>query len=77
MPSKEHEALVEKVARKIAVGVDEDTSSKVIAVGVVSIILDELLEQFDNVNDDPFIPQGAKNYIHRFLAASALGEQSE
>lgn len=74
MPSKE---LIEKVARKISVGVDEDISSEVIAVGVVSIILDELLEQFDDVNDDPFIPQGAKHYIHKFLAASPLGEQSE
>lgn len=74
MVSKE---LIEKVALKISVGFDEDTSSKEIAVDVVSIALDALLEQFDVLNEDPFIPQGAKIYIQRFLNASPLGEQSE
>jgi len=67
MPSKE---LTNQVA--ISAGITKKQAS-----AAISTILAALQEQFEGVEKDPFIPQGAKDYIRKFLVASALGEQSE
>ncbi|NVM41890.1 hypothetical protein HWX16_16300 [Ochrobactrum intermedium] len=80
MPSKELNALAANAMEERRKELIAQPLSRIypqLAEAAAGAILAALQEQFEGVENDPFIPQGAKDYIRKFLAASALGEQSE